>query len=393
MRTLFHANSILLTGATGFVGKRLLRQLLKQTRASIICLIRADNDDQAQHRGREISNDPRVSFIQADLEKHRLGLSELVWQSLALAVREIYHCAASVKFDLSLNEAQRINVDGTRRLLQLATIGITEGAFLRFHHVSTAYVSGRITGPVHARYLPSDQPWRYRNTYERTKARAERLLRSQTQVPVTIYRPSIVAGDSSTGATDAWNVLYTPMRMIHRGQLPILRMGGNGRLDCVGVDFVVKGILALSRCNTDRFDSFHLTAGACHFDVADLARTSVIQSRFANLNSQACCRVVSPVKWLLLRLAAQITALAPLRLKKLRHWGRLAARGFRQFRAYEPYTGVETIFDCERETRLLERENVRMPRPLEYLNRIAAYAIASDFGAAKPTKAEEKQAS
>lgn len=391
MQSVFPTGSILLTGATGFVGGRLLEGLLQRTRRPIICLIRARDPCDAHHRGWAVTSDSRVRFVCADLTQKNLGMDKNTWCALARSVGEIYHCAASVEFDLPLETSCAINVDGTRRLLKLADAARAVGGFTRFHHVSTAYVAGKLASRVDANYLPPDDPENFRNTYERTKACAERLLREQSRVPVTIYRPSIIAGDTQTGETDAWNVLYQPMRMIHRGQLPILRMGGPGRLDLVGVDYVVNGILTLAELDAGPIASYHLTSGHRHLNVEQFARISVEQCRNHDPQSSARCRIVNPKQWLLLRFAAQAAQRAPCTFAELRRWGEFVARGLQRFSVFEPYTEVETIFDSRSEGRILTRAGVRMPGPQEYLRLIADYAIGADFGS-RPKAAAEARA-
>jgi long-chain acyl-CoA synthetase len=392
MQPVFSNGSILLTGATGFVGGRLLQGLLQRTRRPIICLIRARDQYDAHHRGWAVTSDSRVRFVCADLARKNLGMDKNTWCALARSVSEIYHCAASVEFDLPLETSRAINVDGTRRLLKLAAAARSVGGFNRFHHVSTAYVAGKLAGRVDANHLPPDDPEYFRNTYERTKACAERLLREQSRVPVTIYRPSIVAGDTKTGETDAWNVLYQPMRMIHRGQLSMLRMGGHGRLDVVGVDYVVNGILTLAEIDAGPFASYHLTSGHRHLDVEQFARISVERCRHYNPQSNATCRIVNPKQWLLLRFAAQTAQRAPSGLAQLRRWGECVARGLQRFSVFEPYTEVETIFDSRSEGRILARAGVRMPAPQDYLRLIADYAIGVDFGSRPTTPVEARAA-
>ena len=112
--------AILVTGATGFVGGALLPELLAASDRQLICLVRADSDHHASQRGHEIIDHPRVRWIRADVEERQLGLSDGAWGELASVVTEVFHCAASTRFDLPLDEAQRINVDGTSHLLELA---------------------------------------------------------------------------------------------------------------------------------------------------------------------------------------------------------------------------------------------------------------------------------
>ena len=371
---------VLLTGVTGFVGRRLLNELLEQSNAVIVCLVRARDTLSAQRRGKAITENRRVVFVAADLEAPRMGLCSDTWERLSRQIEAIYHCAASVSFDLPLEESRRINESGTRRLLALAQSAQANGQFKRFHHVSTAYVAGYEPRRVDATFLPADASKNFRNTYERSKAAAERMLRQQSDVAVSLYRPSIICGDTRTGFTDNFNVLYTPMRMIYRGALPFLLKSGAGRLDCVGVDYVARAIVALSKHSTQRIESFHLTAGD-HFTVDDLARVAVGYTLFEKPESGVRCKTVNRVLWQGARWGATVGARLPRSLRAARRWGKLAARGFEHFEPYEPYCGVDTTFTCERERELLAQAGLSHPRPIDYLHTITRYAIESRFGA------------
>ena len=112
---------------------------------------------------------------------------------------------------MPLEQAQRINVGGLLQVHTCSIVAAALGRFRRLHHVSTAYAAGRTTSDVRAsEMLASDDERHFRNTYEGTKARAERFLRDCAEVPWTIYRPSIIVGDSRSGRTRSWNVCDAP---------------------------------------------------------------------------------------------------------------------------------------------------------------------------------------
>jgi len=385
------ARTILLTGATGFVGKRLLKELLTTTDHTIVCLVRAASELEAVRRGKAVSRNRRVVFLQANLESPGMGLTRETLKRLSEQVYEIYHCAASVSFDLPLHEARRINVHGTRRLLKLANMAKRNGAFNRFHHVSTAYVAGTQRGAVDAAFLPVDRARNFRNSYERSKAEAERLLREQADISVSIYRPSIVCGDTRSGVTDNFNVLYVPMRLISKGALPMLLRGAEGWVDCVGVDYVARAIVMLARQSEQRIENFHLTAGHA-FTMNDLARISVEETTRFDSTTSVRCEIVSRMRWEGLRASAAVATLIPRHLGQFQRWGKRVQRGFRNFKPYEPYCSVRTRFDSVRESRMLAYQDIVQPPPLNYLRTIARYAITSKFGAAPyrelPTEVE-----
>jgi long-chain acyl-CoA synthetase len=374
------ARTVLVTGTTGLVGGELLRRLLARGGTRVVCLVRATDEDEARQRGaatlrrlhrrsaigEELA---RTVWVPGDVAEPDLGLSEPRHRALAASLDEILHCAASVSFDLPLAEAERINVGGARHVLALARRAVSTGRLRRLQHVSTAFASGRACGRVRAGELPPDEPRRFRNTYERTKARAERLLRGQSEVPVTIYRPSIIVGDSRDGRTSSWNVVYYPMRLMAAGALPVAPSGGAQRLDCVPVDFVADAMLALGARDDTVGRCHHLTMGDDALTVRD-----VVQATYAGLARhrgealRVRTRVVGRAAWWLTASVYRAT---------LR--GR-ARRAFEKFAAYVPYTRVSSIYDNAAETTLLAAAGVAVPRSAEFFPTIVRYALEQDFG-------------
>jgi nucleoside-diphosphate-sugar epimerase len=129
----------------------------------------------------------------------------------------------------------------------------------RFVHVSTAYVAGRHSGAFSEDDLLIGQ--RFRNTYEQAKAEGETLVqRSADRLPIAIVRPSIVVGESDSGWTPAFNVIYWPLRAFARGLLSELPALPYSRVDIVPVDYVADAIVwALRAVDPPRV--LHATAG------------------------------------------------------------------------------------------------------------------------------------
>lgn len=371
---------ILLTGATGFLGGELLRRLLERDARRIVCLVRAPSDAAAAERGAQahrqaLGRDPigfersRVEWLRGDVEQPGFGLSEARCRELAASVGEIYHCAATTRFDLPLTDAHSINVRGVESVLQLAEIACGLGGFARLHHVSTAFAAGRHAGEVTADHLPEDRARHFRNTYERTKARAERVLRQQKRVPYTIYRPSIIVGDSRTGRTTGWSHVYFPMRLMALGLMPFAPCGGRQLLDCVPVDFVSDAIIALSRRKETIGGAYHLTAGDDAMTVRDIIyQTYAGLARWRDQPLVVGTRTLGPVRWFWLDRAYRLVAR-----------GR-ARRQLERFRSYVPYTNVSTIYDNRREGELLAKDGLAPPASASFFPRIVDYALEVDFG-------------
>src|SRR5207244_3140089 len=134
---------------------------------------------------------------------------------------------------------------GTRRMLDLAELCSGRGGLESFVHVSTAYVAGEADGSFGEGDLDVGQS--FRNAYERTKFEAEVAVRERAStLPVQVVRPSIIVGDSRSGWTPAFNVLYAPLRAFSRGAYPMIPARRSAPVDVVPVDYVADAILALA---------------------------------------------------------------------------------------------------------------------------------------------------
>ena len=174
------------------------------------------------------------------------------------------HCAASIAFDLPLDEARKINVEGTREVIGFARECRSLGRLERFVHVSTAFVSGRHGGRFGEDDLIAGQS--FRNTYEQTKWEAEHVVAGADDLAPAIARPSIVMGEAASGWTPAFNVLYWPLRAFSRGLFDEVPALAHSRVDVVPVDYVADALVHL--LDTDDEGVFNLVAGddACTAD-------------------------------------------------------------------------------------------------------------------------------
>ncbi|MGW1401022.1 SDR family oxidoreductase [Streptomyces sp. NPDC002405] len=195
---------VALTGATGFLGLRLLRCLL-DTHRSVTVLAHAGSGD-ALHRITRffaLTGAPeafvaglpgRLRVVETDLERPGLGLSGRAFQELADGLGAIWHSAGSINLEAELPELRRTNVEGTRHVLELAAAGRGRPVV---HHVSTAFVAGsRREGVAYEDEL--DDAYGFENAYERSKYEAEVLVHAWSREhrrPVVVLRPSILVTD------------------------------------------------------------------------------------------------------------------------------------------------------------------------------------------------------
>lgn len=179
---------VFLTGGTGHVGRNLIPVLLEHEGVSLILLIRGRSEADAAARLDRLLVElagsldltrarARVRAVQGDVTRERLGLSVELYEELAASVTHIVHSAATVKFRTPLAEARRINVDGTRRVMEFARLARRQGRLERVAHISTAFVSGNRQGIIREDELDAGQE--FTNSYERSKFEAETLVRER----------------------------------------------------------------------------------------------------------------------------------------------------------------------------------------------------------------------
>ena len=241
--------TVFLTGATGFLGMEVLARLLEAGDRKVVALVRAADDAAAEDRLYGVLNtlwrDPtpyqaNVRAVAGDVTSPGLGLDQTARTALAEEVGAVLHCAASISFDLPVEDARAINVEGTREVIGFARECKALGRLERFVHVSTAYVAGKYEGTFRERQLDAGQE--FRNTYEQTKWEAEHVVREATDLSPAIARPSIVMGESDTGWTPAFNVLYWPLRAFSRGLFDEIPALPSAHVDIVPVDYVADAL-------------------------------------------------------------------------------------------------------------------------------------------------------
>jgi thioester reductase-like protein len=269
----------LLTGATGLLGSYLLKDLETAGRPVAVA-VRASRTESArqrvetilagwEHRLRRVL--PRPVVLECDIGEPLLGLDDVGIDWVTRNCDGILHNAASVSFDANekTGEPYRSNVEGTRNVLELArSCRIRE-----FHHVSTAYVCGLRSGRVLEDELDVGQ--QSGNAYEKSKIEAEKLVRAASFLDKpTVYRPSIIIGDSETGYTTTFHGFYAPLKIVQAVANQIdfdfqkidgaplvaaLNLTGQEGKNYVPVDWVSRMIVLLAGRPELRGRTFHLT--------------------------------------------------------------------------------------------------------------------------------------
>jgi thioester reductase-like protein len=253
---------VLFTGFPGFIGARLIPRLLElQPDLVVRCLVQERFQKlalesvaalEAAHPGSR----GRIQCVGGDITAPRLGLTETDARALEREAVAVWHLAAVYDLAVSREVGRRVNVDGTRNVLEFMG-GCRPGT--RLHYVSTAYVSGR-AGPLF-READLDVGQSFKNHYEETKFLAEVAVRA-SGLPATTYRPAIVVGDSRTGETGKFDGPYFILNAMRRLPSPGIFMKiGSGRqpANLVPVDFIVEALARLASAEASRGKTYHLT--------------------------------------------------------------------------------------------------------------------------------------
>ncbi|HET8773584.1 MAG TPA: SDR family oxidoreductase [Thermoanaerobaculia bacterium] len=249
-------SSIFFTGFPGFLGSELLPRVVLRTDHDAVCLVQPKFRALAEERAAQLVKvhpalANRIHLVEGDL-------TQALDHVDADDVREIYHLAAVYDLAVPRDLGMRVNVTGTQRVLDLAE---RAPRLDRLHYVSTCYVSGRHPGLFTEEDLEKGQS--FNNYYEETKQLAEREVRKRMdRIPATIYRPSVVVGDSQTGATQKFDgpyfVIQWLMRQPRIAVLPVVGRPSRYRFNVVPRDFVIRALTHLSGLTTNAGKTYAL---------------------------------------------------------------------------------------------------------------------------------------
>lgn len=292
----------------------------------------------------------RIEIAQGDLSLDRFGLDKSEYDRLADETSHIVHSAAAVRFDIELPEARKINVGGTRGILAFAD---RCKDLERVDYVGTAFVAGNRKGVIMENELDEGQG--HNNTYEVTKMEAEKLIRERMgELPITIFRPSIVICDSRTGRFSHYSAIFRVLGAYLLNNLKVLPGYPSSLMDIVTVDHVASAIYTISKAGNSTGRSFHLTAGVDNMttlgEIRDLASRYFSREKFA---------LVPP---------EDFAILSPKIRKRLSEKG---GRLLDEIRLYAPYLKSELRFDNSSTLNALRNSGLKVPKVSAYFGKLA----------------------
>ncbi len=252
-------NIAFLTGLPHFFAYKLLNKILEDDFfIKIFVLIKKEHTKKLQNyinKKLSASQGSRIVILEGDVIAVDLGLSGEEYSIVTKETTHIYHMASRYFYGMDETIAHKVNVIGTRHTIELA---VNTKKLVRFNFYSTAFVSGNKEGVIMEDELTL--PKKFNNHYEKTKYEAEKLVRSFiNKIPTTIYRPSIIVGDSINGKIDKFKGPYYLIKLFMYSNL-ILPMPKNGKtpINIVPIDFVINSLYYLSLNPKAKGKTFHL---------------------------------------------------------------------------------------------------------------------------------------
>ena len=262
--------AIFVTGSTGYLGSYLVVGFLHEHRDMLNLLVRAKSEQEARERlwkslqlhfeFPEFSEylNTRVRIFLGDLINERFGLADDRYHDLVDSTESIVHCAASLNRK-SERQCLNVNLRGALEVIQLARRAQNRNGLRRYSHVSTVAVAGRRQDEIVTEDASIDWARSDYDPYARTKKFGEHMVHQLLpDVPVTIFRPAIVLGDSRWPQTTQFDMVQA-FDVLAR--LPVLPLRPNDRIDIVPANYVGKAMVTIHQKDAPTHTIYHLSSG------------------------------------------------------------------------------------------------------------------------------------
>jgi nucleoside-diphosphate-sugar epimerase len=262
--------AIFLTGSTGYIGAHVAANLLRDHGAALNVLVRAHDVREAEGRlwqALQLHLDfpqfyeylqTRVRIFRGDLTDPGFGLGRDEYDRLVHTTDSVIHCAASLNRK-SEKSCLNVNLRGTLEVLTLARHAEHYHGLRRFSQVSTVAVAGKRQNEVVTEDRSIDWERSDYDPYARTKKFCEHMMHVLLpETPKTIFRPSIVLGDSRHAETTQFDMVRA---FVFLAGLPVLPFRPTDKIDIVNVDFVADAVATLHQKDQPKYDTYHLSSG------------------------------------------------------------------------------------------------------------------------------------
>jgi len=265
-------DNIFITGATGFFGPRLIKEILAGTRAHLFLLVRPKDSISAKERveaalkevmgGGKVSRAfKRITVIEGDVAKKNLGIKKPQLDGLIKKIDTILHCAAILDFYMPLEAIRKVNVEGTKNLLDFAYSCSEKGRLRKVGHISTAYVVGtRGLNDMVFFENQLDISQGFNNAYEQSKYEAELVVEEfrKSGLAIDIYRPSIMTETMPVKDQKIFSLFFKPFRFMISGIFKEVPASDDSSYNLVSAEDAARAILIISQTNNSRNLNYHI---------------------------------------------------------------------------------------------------------------------------------------
>lgn len=362
--------TIFLTGATGYIGSYIAHGLLTRHGQRLALLVRAKNKEEGARRlwqSLQMHMDfpefyahlnDNIDIYLGDLTDRSFGLDDAGYKRLVKDTSSIIHCAASLNRK-SNKACFNVNLRGTLEVLKLARAAQDAHGLRRFSDVSTVAVSGEVNHQLIREDQAIDWNKSDYDPYSRTKKFCEHMVHELLpEVPITVFRPSTVLGDSRFPQTTQFDMVRA---FVFLAKLPVLPLHEAWRMDIVPADYVGAGVVAVHMQDKPEFDAYNLSTG----EASPTYREIVDAMHAAGFGRK---HVFAP------KLLPSFERTVDRLMDTPRGWGVAPAASL--MKVFLPYLAYDTVFDNTRIQSVLGKAPVAFT---EYCYQLFKFATESHF--------------
>jgi len=362
--------AIFVTGATGYIGSYVVSELLRTSDQRLALLVRAGSQPQARERlWRALQLhmqfeefyellSQRVEIHLGDITLPRLGLGLEDFERLARCIDSVLHIAASLN-RRSAKACFNVNLRGTLQVIKLARAAQDDHGLRRFSDVSTSAVAGQRSHETVSEDAAIEWDRSDYDPYARTKKFCEHMVKELLpDVPSTVFRPTIVLGDSRFPQTTQFDMVRA---FVALARLPVLPFDSRWRADIVPADFVGRAIAAIHLRHEPRYHIYNLSAGTASLAYGEI--TDALERQGLRIPHLYLPRLKRP-----------FTGVVDTLSRTPRAWG--LAGPAAMMSVFAPYLFFDTVFDNQR----VEQEMGESPPPFtDYAYGLLDFALSGGF--------------
>jgi len=264
--------NIFITGSAGFFGIRLAKEILTNTSSHLFLLLRPHGEEIQKERIKRLLSQligpamsdslcRRITVIEGDITKKDLGIASSQLKKLIKQVDLIFHSAAELDIQKASPKISRVNIGGTRNVLNFALLCREKGRLKALNHISTAYIIGT-EGMRKIRFYEDqlDISQEFNNLYEETKFKAEVIINKfrKRGLMVNVFRPSIMTETFSASNPESFSIFFRPFRFIVSGIFDKLPASDDAEYNLISVDDAARAVYLIAKNTRNSMGNYHI---------------------------------------------------------------------------------------------------------------------------------------